>query len=152
MKTHRKFLSLVILFTLAISFGCGKKNNNDSDLPAGKTIKFTVTATGLLASDDFDILFTGSDVQGTATTLFKVDGVAQNSQRAVTITNAQLRAKQVVVETATPLFTVVVSPSGSSSAANHSFSFKIEPVVDGKAQAAVNKTVGYSAYSEQFTY
>jgi hypothetical protein len=105
-------------------------------------MKFTLTTTGLQATDDFSLTFSGSDISATATTLFKVNGVLQNNQKVIIISKAQLMAGQVVVETV-PLYTVSISAGGFSTA-GHTFNFKIEPVV--------NKTITTTAYAETFTF
>lgn len=137
--------------SLFVFVSCSK-DKKDDDGPGSKNMKFTITTSGLQATDDFDVLFAGGDVQGTATTMFKVNGVTQNNQRSVEISKEQMMAGQVIVETTTPLFTVAVSWGGSSGTEGHTFDFKLEPVVNGAAKPAITKTIGTDPYSSQNSY
>lgn len=148
-----KKLSLITCLIVAtLLFSSCSKKDSAPDLPAGKTMKFTLTTTGLAAADDFHVAFAGSDIQGTTNAIFKVNNVTQSNMRAITISNAQLRAGQIIVETVIPLFNVSISASGSSAAAGHSFTFKMEPVVNAAPQPVINKTITTTAYSENFSF
>jgi len=151
MKKAILWINLVV-FGLLIFSGCSSKKNDPAPTPTQKNMKFTLTTTGLLASDDFDFVIVGTTVQGTETTLFKVNGVVQPNQKSLSITNAQLRAGQVVIETTTPIYAAAIATGGFSATNGHSFTFKMEPVVDGVAQAVVNKTITTTVYSGDFQY
>ncbi len=155
MKSLRSYLLIGLALTLTlVLFSCSKSKDDPGPgpgTPGNKTMKFTLTTTGLQAADDFSLTVSGSDIQATATTLFKVNGVLQNNQKVITISKAQLMAGQVVIETI-PLYTVSISDGGFSGTAGHTFSFKIEPVINNVAQAVVNKTITTTAYSETFGF
>lgn len=153
MRSLRSYLLIGLTLSLTIVlFSCSKsKDNPGPGLPGNKTMKFTVNITGLQAADDFDLLIAGSDVQGTATSLFKVNGVLQNDQKVITITKAQLMAGQVIIETV-PLFSVSITAGGFSGTTGHTFNFKMEPVVNNAARALVNKTITTNVYTEVFTF
>jgi hypothetical protein len=143
----------IILISVVVFSGCSKKKDDPN--PTGvkeKNMKFTITATGLLATDEIIMPIIGADVGGLAQTLFKLNGVTQNNQRGFSITKEQLRAGKVVIETATPIFSTVIGIGGSSETANHTFSIKIEAEIGGKAQPVLNKTLTTATYSESFTY
>lgn len=155
MRSLRSYLLIGLTLSLTIVlFSCSKSKDNPDPGPGGsgnKTMKFTLTTTGLQAADDFSLTFSGSDITGTANTLFKVNGVLRNNQRAIVISKAQLMAGQIVVETV-PLYTVSISAGGSCGTAGRTFSFKLEPVINNAAQTVVNKTVTNTAYAETFTF
>ena len=153
MKKAILWINLVV-FGLLIFGGCSSKKNDPTPPPsqAQKNMKFTLTTTGLLASDDFDLAIVGSTTSGNATTIFKLNGVVQPNQTSLTITNAQFRAGQVVIETTTPIFIAAISTGGFSATAGHSFTFKLEPVVDGAAQPVITKTITTTPYTGDFQY
>ncbi|SIO51340.1 hypothetical protein SAMN04488055_5041 [Chitinophaga niabensis] len=155
MRSLRSYLLIGLTLSLTIAlFSCSKSKDNPGPgpgQPGNKTMKFTLTTTGLQAADDFSLTVTGSDIQATATTLFKVNGILQNNQKVITISKAQLMAGQVVIETL-PLYTVSISAGGFSGTAGHSFTFKLEPVINGAAQTVVNKTITTTAYADTFTF
>ena len=152
-----KKLSLVIClitFSALIFTGCKKGSNDDQNLDDYNTLKsakFTITTANLLTSDNFNIIFTGGDAQGAATTILKINGTPQTNQRNVVLTYAQLKAG-VTVETTTPLNTLVMGISGYSGTANHTFSFFIKPVINGTAQADLSGTLTQTSYTKDFTY
>lgn len=154
MRSLRSYLLIGLTLTLTlVLFSCSKSKDNpgpDPGTPGNKTMKFTINTTGLQAADDFSLQVSGSDITGTVSTLFKVNGVSQNNLRSIAISKAQLMAGQVVVETV-PLYTVSIS-AGGFSAQGHTFSFKIEPVVNNVAQTVINKTVTTTAYAETFSF
>lgn len=154
---NRKQLSLftfvLLLFTGFILGGCKKgDDNNGGGSNLEKNMKFTFTTTGLQATDDFDITIAGGDIQGTATTMFKVNGAVQNNQRTITISRQQLMAGQVIVETTTPLYTLAMSAGGFSGTTGHTFTFKMEPVIDGSAKTVITETIGTSVFAKQYSY
>ncbi|MDN5284402.1 MAG: hypothetical protein JWR38_676 [Mucilaginibacter sp.] len=153
MKKAILWVNLILLGVLVFS-GCSSKKNDPAPTPTTtqKNMKFTITTTGLLASDDFDLAVVGSTAQGTTTTIFKLNGVVQSNQTSLVITNEQLRAGQVVIETTTPIYLAAFSASGFSATNGHSFTFKMEPSIDGVAQATVNKTVTTTVYTADFQY
>jgi len=154
MRSLRSYLLIGLTLSLTIVlFSCSKSKDNPGPgpgTPGNKIMKFTLNTTGLLAADDFSVSFSGSDIEATATTLFKVNGVLQNNQKAIVIKKEQLMAGQVVVETV-PLYTVSISAGGFSSA-GHTFNFKMEPVVNNVAQTVVNKTITTAVYAEHFSF
>ncbi|MEZ2336030.1 hypothetical protein [Mucilaginibacter sp. RCC_168] len=152
MKKAILWINLVVLGLLTFSGCSSKKDDPTPPAQTQKNMKFTITTTGLLASDDFDFVIVGTTVQGTETTLFKLNGVVQPNQKALTITNAQLRAGQVVIETTTPIFAAAISTGGFSATNGHSFTFKLEPVIDGAAQPVINKTITTTVYTGDFQY
>ena len=149
----KKTLFLILAsMSLLVFVGCSKDKKDDDGGPKSKNMKFTITTSGLQAPDNFDVLFAGGDAQGTATTMFKVNGVVQNNQRSVEISKEQMMAGTVIIETTTPLFTVAVTYGGFSGTEGHTFDFKLEPVIDGVAKPAVTKTIGTDTYSSQNSY
>ena len=153
MRSLRSYLLIGLTLSLTtVLFSCSKsKDNTPIQTEDGKVMKFTLTTTGLQATDNFSLTLVGSDIQATATSLFKVNGVLQSNQKAITISKAQLMAGQVVVETI-PLYTVSVSASGFSGTTGHTFTFKMEPVIDNAAQPVVNKTITTTVYAETLTF
>jgi hypothetical protein len=151
MKKAILWVNLILLGVFVFS-GCSSKKDNPAPSIKEQNMKFTLTTTGLQATDDFDLNITGGTVEGSASTLFKINGVVQNSQRLVTITNAQLRAGQVVVETNVPLFYAAVTIGGFSGTDGHTFTFKLEPVIGGTAQPTITQTFTTATYTNQYTY
>lgn len=153
MKKAILWINLILLGALVFS-GCSSKKNDPAPTPPSQTqknMKFTITTTGLLASDDFDLAIVGTTTQGT-TSLFKLNGVVQSNQTSLTITNAQLRAGQVTIETTTPIYFAAISVGGFSGTAGHSFTYKLDATIDGTAQPSVSKTVTTEAYTADFQY
>lgn len=142
-------ICLTLLLTIAL-FSCSGGSKDNPALPEHKPMKFTLTTTGLLATDDFGLTFGGGDLQGTKD-IFKVNGVLQSNQGVIAITKEQLMAGPIVIETI-PVLTVAVAVSGFSGTNGHSFSFKMEPVINGTPQAVINKTVTTTIYVASFSY
>lgn len=130
----------IILISAVVFSGCSKKK--DDPTPGGVkhvNMKFTMNTTGLRAVDYFKIHIIAFTTSG-KTTLFKINGVTQDNQMSIDLTEAQFRAGQVVVETTTPVYGTIVTISGFNGTTNHSFTYKMEPVIDGKAETVVNKS------------
>jgi hypothetical protein len=136
---------------LFVFSGCSKKKDDPNPSANQKHMKFSITTTGLTAADNFTVQVSGSDVQTSTTTIYKVNGVAQNNQRGIEINNAQFRAGKVVIETIVPLYVSSVTVIGDG-ADGHTFSYKLEPEVDGKPRAVINKTITSASYSDSFQY
>lgn len=151
MKKAVLWVNFVVIGLLVFS-GCSKKKDDDPSPSASqKHMKMVITTTGLRADDYFSVDVIGSDVQTTTTTIFKVNGVTQPSSRSITVEGAKFRAGKVTVETIVPLLVTGVVLSGHA-AAGHTFSYKLEPEVDGKARTAISKTITPDTYAESFQF
>lgn len=156
MKTLTKTLYLSLLVVAGLQFAACSKDKDepgpDPNPTVDKTYKFTVKTSGLQSADNFSVSFTGGDLQGTATTMFKINGTVQANKKSILISKEQLTAGNVVIESTIPLVTVLVSASGFSGTTGHSFTFSMEPVINNQAQTTVNKTITTAVYSESLSY
>jgi hypothetical protein len=150
MKKAVLWVNLVVMGLLIFS-GCSKKKDDPTPSASQKHMKMVITTTGLRADDYFSVDVIGSDVQTTTTTIYKVNGVTQPNSRSVTVEAAQFRAGKVTVETIVPLLITGVVLSGHA-ASGHTFSYKLEPEVDGKARTTITKTITSATYAESFQY
>ncbi|WP_293307660.1 hypothetical protein [Pedobacter sp. UBA5917] len=150
-----KKLSLMICllaFSTIVFNGCKKKDNIDEPDLRGKTYKFTVTSTGVLATDDIDVTFTGGS-SANAKTLLKIDGVTQDNQQVVTLTRAQItKSGGTVVESAVPLIVCGFDLGGFSGTTGHTFTVKVVPVVDGTPATTVSKTFTTQTFYQSYDY
>ncbi|MBO9730344.1 MAG: hypothetical protein J7623_17015 [Chitinophaga sp.] len=146
-------VSLSVLLVIALFAACSKsKNDNPSpELPKGKTMKLTITATGLTSGDYLKTTVSGGTINGTEPTLYKVNGVAQTNQKGFEIDQSKLISGPVTIETVVPVAITSISMGGFS-AAGHSFSVKIEPVIDGKAQTAINQAYTTTVFSKSYDF
>lgn len=156
MKTPIKTLYLSLLVIAGLQFAACSKDKDEpgpDPNPTGeKTFKFTLKTSGLQSADNFSVSFTGGDIQGTATTMFKINGAVQSNKKSIEISKEQLIAGNVVIESTIPLATVLVSASGFSGTTGHSFTFTMEPVINNQPQTTVNKTITTSVYAESLSY
>eukprot|EP01012_Entosiphon_sulcatum_P032731 TRINITY_DN41584_c0_g1_i1.p1 TRINITY_DN41584_c0_g1~~TRINITY_DN41584_c0_g1_i1.p1 ORF type:complete len:152 (+),score=10.06 TRINITY_DN41584_c0_g1_i1:48-503(+) len=150
-----KKLSLVLCllaFSTLVFNGCKKKGNVDEPDVRGKTYKFTVTSTGILATDNIDVTFNGGSSTN-AKTLLKVDGVTQDNQQIVTLTRAQItKSGGTVVESAVPLIVCGFDLGGFSGTTGHTFVVKVVPVVDGTPATTVSKTFTTQTFYQAYDY
>lgn len=139
-------LAMISAFTFT---GCSK-DDDDSNPGNNKNLKFTFQQTGMAADDNMVVVLSGSDIDGSAQTLFKVNGVVQSNQRSISITADKFLAGDVVVETTTALYALAmgISASNSSGAA---FSIKVIPVLNGTARPEINETVS-TTLSKNYNY
>ncbi len=150
-----KKLSLIICllaFSAVVFSGCKKKDNADEPDIRGKTFKYTVTSTGILATDNIDITFNGGS-SNNAKTVLKVDGATQDNQQVVTLTRAQItKSGGTVVESVVPLIVSGFNLSGFSGTAGHTFVVKVVPIVDGTPVTTVSKTFTTEVFSQGYNY
>ena len=147
------FLSLSMLMVTALFTACSKDDNGNPrpDLPQGKTMKLTITATGLTSNDHLKTTISGGTINGTEATLYKVNGVAQVNQKGFEIGQSKLISGPVTIETVVPVAITSISMGGFS-AAGHSFSIKIEPVIDGKSQTAINQSYTTETFAKVYDF
>jgi len=133
--------------------GCTHKGDDgDFDL-TGKTYKFTVKATGVLAADVIEVRFVGTPADPNVKTTMKVDGVVQSNQYSVELTKAQItKSSGVVVESSQPIFQMGFTLGGNSGTANHTFTVKIDPIVNGTAMTSISKTFTTDVFAQTYTY
>lgn len=139
------------IVSIMVLGGCKKKN--DGFDVSGKNYKFTVKATGVIATDDIDVTFIGSPADPNVKTVIKVDGVVQNNQYSVELTRAQItKSAGVVVESSQPIFEMGFILAGYSGTAGHTFTVKVDPVIDGTAAPSVSKTFTTDTFAQTYTY
>lgn len=145
--------SLSMLLLIALFSACSKSDSDNPtpDPPKGKTMKLTITATGLTSSDYLKTTVSGGTVNGTEPTLYKLNGVTLTNQRGFEIDQAKLISGPVTIETVVSVATTSISMGGFS-AAGHSFSIKIEPVIDGKTQTAINQAYTTATFSKVYDF
>lgn len=144
----------LLLAAITVMMGACSKDDKPGDPPVpsgGKSMKLTITTTGLLAGDHLTMNVAGSTISGTAKTLYKLNNITQENQPAFNVDQAKLAAGPVVIESVVPLFLTAVSLGGFS-APGHSFTVKIIPVIDGKEQAAVSKAFTTQASSQTYRF
>ncbi|MBS0026539.1 hypothetical protein ACTJJ0_02705 [Chitinophaga sp. 22321] len=146
-------LSLSILLVAALFTACSKNNNGDDtpDLPKGKTMKLTITATGLTPADYLKTTISGGTINGTEPTLYKLNGVAQTNQKGFAIDQSTLISGPVTIETVVPVAITSISMGGFS-AAGHSFSIKIASVIDGKEQTAIQQAYTTTTFTKVYDF
>lgn len=147
------FLSLSMLLVMAFFAACSKSDSDNPapGLPNGKTMKLTITATGLTAADYLKTTVSGGTVSGTESTLYKLNGVTQTNQKGFEIDQSKLISGPVTIETVVPVAITSVSMGGFS-ATGHSFSVKIEPIIDGKAQTVINQAYTTTTFSKVYDF
>lgn len=145
---------LLLMATMAISAfaftGCSKDDDDNGTPSNNKNFKFTFKQTDMVAGDNMQVIITGSDLNGSAQTMFKVNGEVQSNQRSINIPSAKFLAGDVVVETTTPLYLLGMGISATN-AGGTPFSIKVIPVLNGAAQAEINESVS-ATFSKNYNY
>ncbi|MEH3115085.1 hypothetical protein [Pedobacter terrae] len=151
MKKISTLLSLAIVFSLL--FSC-KKDSDATPSKSGKTAKFTITANGVNATDDYvSFVIVGGDTKGTKT-IWKVNGVTRNNEAAISLGKDDFTGstKTYVIETVLPVDVISASAQCINFNASYQISYKAE--IDGKVVTNddgvivdVNKD-----YTHQFDY
>jgi len=98
----------VVLLTAFSS--CSKDDNNDPSPSDGRNAKFTVTVTDAPASAYISFVIVGLTKDPKDATVWKVNGVVQNNQSAVSLGKNEFsgNTKTYVIESAKPLETISV--------------------------------------------
>lgn len=138
-------LAVISAFTFT---SCSKDDDNGPS--NSKNYKFTFKQTGMVAGDDMLVIIAGADLNGSAQTMFKVNGEVQSNQRTINITAAKFLAGDVVVESTTPLYTLGMGIDASN-AGGTPFTIKVIPVVNGNTQPEINASVS-STFSGNYNY
>ncbi len=146
-------ISASILLVAALFTACSKSDQDDPtpEPPQGKTMKLTITATGLTTNDYLKTTVSGGTVSGTEPTLYKLNGITQTNQKGFEIDQSKLISGPVTIETVVPVAITSLSMGGFS-AAGHTFSIKIEPVIDGKAQTAISQVYNTSTFTKVYDF
>lgn len=129
MKKISKLLSLALV--LSLLFSC-KKDSETTPAKSGKTAKFTITANGVNASDDYvSFVIVGGDTKGTKT-IWKVNGVTRNNEAAISLGKDDFTGstKTYVIETVLPVDIITASVQCINFNASYQISYKAE--IDGK--------------------
>ena len=147
-------LTLLLASAALIITGCSKDKNNNP--VSGKNIKYTITVTGATDIDYVSFIFSGGTTNPNDKTIWKIDGVAQENEAAVSLTEDDFGAgKTIVVESTKGLYMAharaqCLQPSNDSR--TYKISYKAE--VNGKVvRDDANVSVGYNSdYTHMFDY
>lgn len=142
-----KFLIMKkILFITAVLFTIASCSSDDDSggTPDGKHIKITVQATGL-NTDEMDNLLVavaGSNASTSESTIWKINGVTQNNQMAVSLSDSDTEIQNgevVVIET----ISSVITGTGSFQVINFDtpFNFKYKAEVNGEVVVNIDETI-----------
>lgn len=149
MKKVLLLISVVFVFA-----GCSKDKNNNPT--SGKNIKYTITVTGATDIDYVSIIFTGGTTNPNDKTIWKIDGVAQENESAVSLTEDDFgTGKTIVVESTKGLYLAhakLQCLQPSNDARTYTISYKAE--INGKVvRDDANVSVGYNSdYTHMFDY
>lgn len=147
----KKLLLLAIMAISAFAFtGCSKDDDDNGNPSNNKNFKFTFKQTGMVAGDDMQVILTGSDLNGSAQTMFKVNGEVQNNQRSISISAAKFLAGDVVVETTTPIYLLGMGINANN-ASGTAFTIKVIPVLNGANQPEINESIS-ATFSRTYNY
>jgi len=147
---HTLSILLSGLLTLALFTYCSE-DDDIPGLPQGKSMKFTISASGFQTSDYISITIGGGPADGHTSTIFKLNGVLQNNQKTIIIDEDEILAGTVILESVVPLSSVYITAGGFSSD-THSYVLKIEPVIDGQAEAALTHTFDDDVSTVQYEF
>jgi hypothetical protein len=147
-------IALSSILWSSCSKGDGGSSDPDPNPTTGKTYKFTITASGVLAAgaggDRFTLILSGGDMNGSAT-LWKINGVTRSNERTFTLDEDDFaKGETYVIESLVPLLTV----AGSVHAINNDaipITFDFQPVVNGKNEARITQTVTKD-FNRQLSY
>ncbi|ATL49357.1 hypothetical protein COR50_20455 [Chitinophaga caeni] len=128
------FLSTVFL-TLVLLISCSKDDKDSPD--KGKSMKFTISTAGFLSGDYISININGDTYENTSS-IFKKNGSLLSNQKIIMLDEDDIAAGTIILESAVPLSKVYMIIAGFSSSGT--YTLKIEPVIGGKAQAALTHT------------
>ena len=148
----RPFLLIAALAGVVTAFsGCGGKD--DPAVPDSKVnAKFTISVAGFVpAEGDFvQVAIVGTTVNGTETTLWKLNGAVQNNVKGIMLRKEELAAgATMVVESAIPLYRVEVTVTAINSATP--FTFKMKNEINGQPKEDINTSVT-GEYRKDWSY